>query len=158
MLVLVLAFSANAHSGENRIGGGANYWVAVDDVDVDDVDDNGFSYFASYQYWMGMIGLEADLEYLPDKYGEDAFAPQAFVLFGKAIYAGAGIGIEYRDGDFASDPFFALRAGLNLEVVPSVFWDIYGLYRFNDTADFDNEDTDIDTDTVFFGSAVRIAF
>ena len=36
VLGLVLAFSVHAQAGESRIGGGLNYWVAVDDVDVDD--------------------------------------------------------------------------------------------------------------------------
>ncbi|MFN2354304.1 MAG: hypothetical protein ABR512_07250 [Desulfopila sp.] len=155
MMILAAPF---AQANEARIGGGANYWIAVDDIDVDHVDENGFSFFGSYQYWMGPIGLEANLEFTPDKYGENAFSPQAFVLFGSAIYAGAGIGIEYLDGDFAEEPFFALRAGLNLEIVPDVYWDIYGLYRLNDTAELGNEATDIDSDTVFLGSAVRLAF
>lgn len=142
----------------HRLGGGATYWTAVDDVDIDNIDDNGSSFFASYQYWPSMLGFELDLEVMPDKYGENTFSPQAFVLFGKAIYAGAGIGIDNRDGDFAEEPFFALRAGLNLEILPSIYWDIYGTYRFNDSADLDSERKDIDTDTVFLGTAMRFAF
>lgn len=161
-VLLVLMFMGGmvvqAQAEESRIGGGATYWVAVEDVDVSNVDESGMTFFASYQYWTGLIGLEVDLEFLPDKYGEKAYAPQAFLLFGHTLYAGAGIGIEYRDGDFAKDPFFALRGGVNLEILPDVYWDIYGLYRFNDSAEMDNEETDIDTDTVFLGSALRLAF
>jgi hypothetical protein len=61
------------------------------------------------------------------------------------------------DGDFADDPFYALRAGLNLELLPSVFVDISANYRFNDSAQFEGDDTDIDTDTVFLGAALRFA-
>lgn len=144
-------------ASDHRLGGGVNYWVAVDDIDIDDIDDDGFSFLGSYQYWPGLIGLEVDLEILPDKYGEKAYAPQAFVLVGKSLYAGAGIGIEYFDGSLADEPFFALRAGFNLEMLPGVYWDIYGNYRFNDSADLENEATDIDSDTVFIGTAVRFS-
>lgn len=154
-LLFLFCMAGQLQAAEHRIGGGVNYWVAVDDIDFDDVDDNGFSYLASYQYWPGLLGVEVDLEILPDKYGETAYAPQAFVLVGRSIYGGAGIGIEYRDGDFASEPFFAFRAGLNLELLPGIYGDFYGLYRFNDSADLDNEATDIDSDTIFFGAAVR---
>lgn len=161
IVVLMFAFvitTTNAMA-EHRIGGGVNYWISVDDIDLDDrdVDEDGLSFLASYQYWTGMFGLELDLEFLPDRFGESAVAPEAYLLFGKAIYAGVGLGVVYTDGDFADEPFFALRAGLNLEVLPSIYLDIYGNYRFNDSADFDNEATDIDTDTVFLGAAVRFA-
>lgn len=149
--------AALAEATEHRIGGGVNYWVAVDDVDIDDVDDDGFSYLASYQYWPGLLGFEVDLEILPDRFGETALAPQAFVLLGRSIYGGAGVGIEYRDGDFADQPFFAFRGGLNLELLPGLYGDFYALYRFNDSADLDDENTDIDTDTLFFGAMVRLA-
>lgn len=157
LLVFFVVFTGQAQAGDHRLGGGINYWVAVDDIDVSDVDDDGFSYLASYQYWPGLIGLEIDLEILPDKYGETAVAPQAFVLVGQALYAGAGIGLEYRDGDFADEPFFALRGGFNLEMLPGLYLDIYATYRFNDSADLDDEATDIDSDTVFLGTMVRIA-
>lgn len=156
MLVLVMVlFSAELQAGEHRIGGGVNYWIALDDIDEDDIDEQGFSYLVSYQHWWNILGLELDVELLPDRFGEDAFAPQAYVLFGSTIYGGAGIGIVNYDGDFADEPFFALRAGLNLELLPKVFVDISANYRFNDSADLENKDTDIDTDTIFLGAAVR---
>ncbi len=156
LAVFTMAFQA--HAEESRIGIGANYWLTIDDIDTDNIDENGLSFYASYQYWMGLIGIEADIEVLPDKFGEDAFAPQIFILAGSGVYAGAGIGIEYRDGSFAEEPFFALKAGINLELLPSIYLDIYGTYRFNDTADLDATLDDIDTDTVFLGTAVRMSF
>ena len=94
---------------------------------------------------------------LPDRFGETAFAPEAYLLFGGTIYGGAGIGIQNLDGEFADEPFFALRAGLNLELLPSTYVDISANYRFNDSAQLENSRTDIDTDTVFLGAAVRVA-
>ncbi len=155
-LLFLVCVTTEVYADEHRLGGGVNYWVAVEDVDFDDIDDNGLSYTVSYQYWPSLIGLEVDFEILPDKYGETAFAPEAFILLGRAIYAGAGVGIEFRDSEFAEEPFFTLRAGLNLELLPTIWWDIYGLYRFNDTAELDDWRENIDTDTVFLGTMIRI--
>ena len=147
--------SARAES-QHRLGVGANYWVALDDIDTDNIDDSGFSYLVTYQYVPGLVGIELDGELLPDRYGEDAYAPQAYVLLGKAIYAAAGVGIIHQDGDFADDPFYSFKAGLNLEVLPGLFLDVSANYRFESKLQLEDEHTDIDTDTVFVGAAVRI--
>ncbi|NLB05738.1 MAG: hypothetical protein GX835_02025 [Desulfobulbaceae bacterium] len=97
------------------------------------------------------------MELLPDRFDEDAVAPAAWFLLGKTLYAGAGIGIVNSDGDFADEPFFALRAGLNLELLPSLYADLSVNYRFNDEADLDDDDRNIDTDTLFLGAAVRFS-
>ncbi len=143
---------------ENRLGAGINYWVALDDVDVESVDDNGFTYFLSFQKRGTLLGFELNLEYAPDRFGESAWAPQAYVIAGSGLYAAAGIGIVYSDSDFADDPFFALKAGLDLEILPEIFLDLSANYRFRDKAQFDDSASDIDTDTVFLGAAVRFAF
>ena len=143
---------------DHRLGAGANYWTVLEDIDVDNIDDDGFGFLVSYQYWPSLLGVELDLEFLPDRFGDTALAPQAFLLVGRSIYAGAGIGILYSDGEFADEPVFSLKAGLNLELLPGFYGDIYGLYRFNDSKELDNNDTDIDSDTVFLGAALRLAF
>jgi hypothetical protein len=164
LIVGLLLFAAavvgagEATAGEYRLGGGVNYWVAIDDIDHEDVDENGMGFFASYQYWESLLGIELDLEFLPDRFGDSAVSPQAFMLIGRGIYAGLGIGAVYSDGDFADKAFYALRAGFNFELLPGIYTDIYGIYRFNDTAELDNINEDIDTDTVFLGAAVRFSF
>lgn len=152
----LLSLPAMAEEGAHRIGGGAAYWVAIDDIDVDDIDDNGFSYFVSYQYKPGLLGLGIDVEALPDRFGDDSFAPQAYLILGTGIYAGAGVGIIYSDSDFADDPFFSFRAGVNIELLPGLLVDIFGQYRFESEKDLDDSATDIDTDTVFLGGAIRL--
>jgi hypothetical protein len=77
---------------------------------------------------------------------------------GVSLYAGAGIGMMYMDSEWADDPFYALKLGLNLELLPSVFLDISGNYRFNDEDEISESKTNIDTDTVFLGAAVRLGF
>lgn len=155
VLLLVLALPAANASAEHRLGGGVNYWVMLDDLD-EDFDDNGLSFLVSYQYWAGLFAVELDVELMPDRFDETAVAPQAYLLFGKGIYAGAGIGIINSDGDFADKPFFALKAGINLELLPSTYVDISANYRFNDEAEFD-KGKNIDTDTVFLGAAFRFS-
>lgn len=143
-----------------RLGLGVNYWSTLDDIKSDDgeIDDDGFSIIGSYRYWPALLGVGIEAEFLPDRFGESAISPAAYVFVGKAIYAGVGIGITYSDGEFSEDPFFALRAGLDLELLPNIFLDIYGNYRFNDKADLDNSTNDIDTDTIFLGAAVYLAY
>ena len=154
----LLVIAGNSWAGEHRFGLGANYWVSLDDIDVEDADDDGFSYLASYQYWwMEYLGVELDMEILPDRFGESASAPEIYILLGKTIYAGAGMGLVRTDGSFADDPFYAFRAGLNFEFFSTMYLDISANYRFNDSVQLEGENTDIDTDTVFLGAALRFA-
>jgi len=155
-LVFVSGAALQAGAGKNRLGGGVNYWRVVEDV-TEDFDEDGISWLVSYQYCPGeMFRIEADLEIFPDGLlgvGDTAYAPQAFAILGGAIYAGVGIGINYQD-DWADDPFYVLRAGLDLEVLPdTLHLDIYGRYQFTEWSDID-----IDTDTVILGGAVRFEF
>jgi len=155
VVAMVMLLAGPAMAGENRLGLGANYWVALSDLDSD-VDNSGFSWLLSYQRHFGFFAIEVDGELLPDRFGETAIAPQAYFLIGKAIYGGVGIGIVYSDSSFADQPFFALRAGLDLEFLPGLHLDISGNYRFNDTAELHDSATNIDTDTIFLGATVRI--
>ncbi len=145
----------------HRIGGGVHYWVAIEDIDEDDVDEDGFAFIFSYQYLMaGFFKLEGNLEFLDKGYaGSDEFvlSPQLYLLAGRGLYGGAGIGINYSDGDFADEPFFALRAGFDFEILPSIFLDIHANYRF-EKWDFEKIEDDIDTDTVTVGAIVRFEF
>ena len=157
LLVCPTAWAENAH----RVGGGLRYWVALDDIDVEDVDEDGLSFILSYQYVMAeYFKLEADLEFLDEGYAgadEAVWSPQAYFLIGKGLYGGVGVGINYSDGDWADDPFFAFRAGVDLEVLPSIFLDINANYRF-EKWNFDRIEEDIDTDTITVGAILRYQF
>ncbi len=155
----VVAGNTQAGNNDHRLGGGINYWMTLEDIwfDGKNFDENGLSFLASYQYWPGLLGMELDLELLPDRFGETALAPEAYILFGRSVYCGFGIGVIFSDGEFAEEPFFALRGGLNLELLPGLFADFYGNYRFNDSVELKGKETNIDTDTVFLGVALRIA-
>ncbi|HOW96553.1 MAG TPA: hypothetical protein P5567_15300 [Kiritimatiellia bacterium] len=159
-LLFVSVFTLPAAAQESRLGGGVNYWRAIDDVD-EDFDEDGISWLVSYQYCPSeMFRIEADLEIFPDGVfgrGDTDYAPQAFAILGSWIYAGVGAGIYYFGDpikDWADDPFYVLRAGLDLEVLPdALHLDIYGRYQFSDWGDID-----VDTDTAILGGCVRFEF
>ncbi len=83
------------------------------------------------------------------------WSPEAFVLVGGTIYAGAGVGIYYSDGVFNNSPFFMLRAGLDISILPFLSLDINANYRFNDWGSLDS--SDLDTDTIRLGAALRFS-
>lgn len=155
--ILLVSIATQATAVEHRLGLAGNYWVTLDDIDLDnnEVDEFGFSFGPTYQYWFDLFGLQVDLEFLPDRFDNNSIAPQVYFLAGRGIYVGIGTGIIYSQGEFEDSPFYALRGGVNLEVLPGMYADIYANFRFNDTADIDNEESDIDTDTIFLGVAFR---
>jgi hypothetical protein len=142
--------------GAHRLGLGVNYWRALSSIDTAEVRKDGFSYLLSYQYVpVKIVKIEADLEVFPD-YGtssQTVLAPEAFVTVGGLVYAGAGIGIYYRDGDWGSAPFYMLRAGLDFPILPRLFLDINVNYRFNDWKTLQWED--LSSDTLRLGAALR---
>jgi len=145
----------------HQFGVGAHYWTTVKNIDVNDVDKNGFSYLAMYKYRYGWVGIEADLEWFKKGFGgstEDVYQPQAFIILGKVIYAGAGIGGYYTDGKLADKPFYALRVGLDIPLLPILHLDVNANYRFENWDDLSTEGKSIDGDTVTLGAAARLAF
>jgi hypothetical protein len=156
-----LAAVPAAQAGTHRLGVGANYWKTIDNLDssdVTDINEDGLSWLASYQYVpAGIFKVEVDLEYYPSLAvdGKTFWSPEAFVLVGGTIYAGAGIGTYYSDGTFNKSPFFMLRAGLDFSILPFLSLDINANYRFDDLSTFST--SDLDTDTIRLGAEVRFA-
>jgi hypothetical protein len=157
--ILVLAATA---FGGGRIGAGVHYWKTLDDIDLGDIDESGVSWVITYQYGApSLLKFQADLEIFPKKFAgfqENALAPEALIILGKSIYAGAGIGTYYSDGEFADSPFYLLRAGLDLEIVPMLFLDVNANYRFEHWNNIGQTLEDIDTDVITLGAALRLAF
>lgn len=163
MVVCGLAFLLWGHSpasAANSIGVGVHYWTAVKDIDVENVDKSGFSVIGSFQNRMaGFSTLELDLEIFGEGYAgaeKKVLSPQGYLLFGKSLYGGAGLGINYSDGTY-SDPFFALRAGVDLEVLPAIHLDLNANYRFENW-NFENVRRDVKTGNVTLGAIVRLGF
>jgi hypothetical protein len=161
MMAAAVGLSATGWSAGNQIGVGANYWKAVDDIDLGNVDEDGISWVLTYQYKPGMVGLGLDLDWKEKGFGgseETVYEPQAYLILGQTLYAAAGIGGYYSDGNFADDPFYLLRAGLDLRLLKALHLDLYATYRFESLDDLDSGDKGIDTDTVMLGAAARFEF
>lgn len=146
----------------NRLGAGANYWKTIKHIDFNDVDKNGFSWLLTYQYAPGSpLSLEADLELFRSGFAgtsDEVLAPQAYIVLGTSIYGALGIGTYYSDGEFAEDPFYAIRLGFDFPVIQPVYIDINVSYRFNDWENIRDMARNINSDTITVGAAIRVEF
>jgi hypothetical protein len=163
LLGLAAGSAAPAQAGEHRLGFGFHYWKTVDELQddgFDDIDDSGVSEVFSYQYLPSpVLRWEIDVEYFDKGFGgaiERAYSPQVFLLFGRGIYGGLGVGAIYSSGlaDDWSDPFYAARAGLDLLLLPKIHLDINANYQFDAWKQLD----DVDTDTLTLGAIARFSF
>ena len=159
ILRLVLAaLIAGPAAADHRIGFGVHHWQTVDDLadeGFEGLEDEGTSGIVSYQYMPeGIFSLELDLEYFADGFAgstEEAFSPQAYLLIGHGLYAGAGVGVTHSDGE-TSDMFYAAKVGFDITIIPRLSLDVNANYRFDDW-DLIEE---VDTDTVTLGALIRL--
>lgn len=161
--VLILGLAASASAGQHRLGVGLHYWKNVEDIGNDlpdgSIDDNGVSTVLSYQYVAGLVRFELAAEYFESGFQGStdwAVAPQAYVLIGRGLYGGIGVGTTYSDsldGSF-SDPYFIAKAGFDILLLPRIHLDLNADYRF---ANWDQID-DYSTETITLGATVRFSF
>ncbi|HVS04329.1 MAG TPA: hypothetical protein VMT16_16310 [Thermoanaerobaculia bacterium] len=162
-LALALAVAllpAAAGAAEHRFGVGVHYWRAVDDLADEgfDIDEDGLAPYLTYQLVpAGIFRFEVDLEYFEKGFGgatSAAFAPVVYLLVGGGIYGGVGIGVTLSDDfeDNVSDPFYAARVGLSLQLLPRVHLDVNANYRADAFAELE----EADTDAITLGAAVRV--
>jgi hypothetical protein len=155
--VTVVATAGTASAAGASIGGGVHYLHNVNDIDNNgvDLDKNSIGVVGSLMGGFSLLKLEGQVEHISNYLGsnEAMWIPQGWALLGSVVYAGAGIGIGHIDGDWQNDPFYALRAGVNLPLGP-VSLDTYGTYHFwNDDA-FNDVNGD-DLDSVTFAALLR---
>jgi hypothetical protein len=134
----------------NSIGAGVHYLRAVGNFDDDDeIDRDNFGVLGSLQFGASMFKLEANTEFVFDYLGTDEtlIKPSAYVLIGSVLYGGAGIGIGYLNEDWESDPFYALRAGVDIPF-GKLSGDIYATYRFQESEDLEDLPEDLDSATL----------
>jgi len=142
---------------KHRIGGGVHYWKALDDIGGD-VDNNGLAPVISYQLRpASLIKFEAALEIFPENYGSEdtVYSPEVYAILGAGIYGAIGMGFPM---DSAIENFYAFRVGFDLELLPFLYLDINGNYRFTKWGNWDEVKADIDTDTITLGAQARIEF
>jgi len=145
---------------KQRVGLGVHYYEKLGDIEYSQVEEDGLGWMLTYQWRSGaLLALEADVELLPEGFGgleKEVLAPKAYVIVGAWIYGAVGVGIYYSDGEFADDPFYALRAGVDLPVLPFLYVDVNVEYRFEEWNTLEGQD--IDEDTLELGIAGRIQF
>ena len=154
LLIAAPVLTGNAHA-ESRIGGGVHYLHNLGDIDEGNFDKDAFSVLGSYQWAGPLLKLEADVEYVFDLFGtgEGAWQPQAYALVGGLIYGGAGIGISHFNGDWADDPFYNLRGGVDLPL-GGLDLDAFATYTFWNSDDLKSLSGD-DWDSITFAAVLR---
>jgi hypothetical protein len=157
-LLSMIGMANTANAGGSRIGGGLHYLRNLADIQDDsgiDWDNNSFGIIGSFQHQTTLLKLEADVEYVFNYAGTDEamWIPSGWALLGQTIYAGAGIGVGYIDGEWQNDPFYALRAGVDLPL-GGMSLDVFGTYQFQKDEDFEDL-TGEDLDSVTFAAVLR---
>jgi len=160
-LVFVCGYATETE-GAHRIGGGLHYWRSLENHDIDGVDEDGIAALISYQYQtLKFLTCDLTLEFSGDGYAgatKGVVSPQIYVLLGRAIYGGVGAGVQYSDGEFGNQPFLVARAGLDLEILPTIFLDLNAKYRVERWGFEAIEGDDLDVNLVTVGAALRIEF
>lgn len=158
LLITAVIVIPSVQGEASSIGGGLNYWHAMEDIDLDEFDQDGASFFLSLRSGgAGLLSWETDFEIMPEGFMASpgaAYAPQVYLVVGRRITAAVGTGWYYSNGEWADRPFFILRAGIEFMLLPRLSLDLMMNYRFTDWGELEGED--IDTDTIMLGAALRI--
>lgn len=161
LLVVVIGLATAGASSPSLagvgVGGGIHYLRNLGDISDNgiDLDKNSIGILGSLMAQAAFLKLEAQAEYIGNYAGTDEamWIPQGWALIGSALYAGAGIGIANFDGEWQNDPFYGLRAGVNIPL-GAVGLDTYATYLFwNDDAFKDV--TGEDLDSITFAAVLR---
>lgn len=149
--------NASAES-QQWLGGGIHYLRNLGDISDDgnvDLNQNSFSLLASGKRDFGLLAFDGQLEYIFDYIGtgEPMWQPSAWLLVGRFIYGGAGIGIGHTDGEWQDNPFYALRAGVDLPL-GGMELDLYASYRFQSAQEL-KDLTGEDLDSLTFAALLR---
>ena len=161
LVASVLVTWTGAANAGGSIGGGIHYLRNLGDITDDgaiDLNQNSIGLIGSYQYDMRMFKVEGDVEYIFDYVGtgNPMWEPSAWGLVGLGtlpLYAGAGIGIGYTDNEWQQNPFYALRAGVNVPLA-KMGLDVYATYRFQSDTELKNL-TGEDLDSLTFAAVLR---
>ena len=157
LVVLVFVVAATATTAHaTQFGAGLHYQRSVGDFDVDDLDKNDFTIFGSVTFPVALVKVEGDVELTPDYLGSDnvLIQPAAYGLLDLGLaYGGLGIGIGYLDGEWATNPFYALRGGVELGL-GGLAVDGFLEYRFQN-ASFGDAISDLNLDAFRLGAQVK---
>jgi len=157
---LLVSAVGTARAGRT-IGGGIHYLRNLGDITNSgtvSLDQNSYSVLASIKNDLGMLKIDGQVEYIFDHVGtgHEMWQPSVWLLAGGMLYGGAGIGIGYTNGDWQANPFYALRAGVEVPL-GGLALDGYGTYQFQSDAELKNL-TGEDLDSVTFAAVLRFGF
>lgn len=159
-LSLIVVVGTAAPAAAAQFGVGLNYLHTLEDLgDVDSTNDfsqDDFSIFGSVTVPVALVRIEGDLEWVPGYLGGDSdlWQPQvyAFLPLG-LLYGGIGMGIGHLDGNWASNPFYALRAGIEFGL-GGLAADAFLTYRLQ-SANFGEASENLDLDALILGAQVK---
>jgi len=157
LLMTIPAFASAALTAV-KLGGGIHYLHSLEQIkDSEEFDENSLGYLGSLQLSSAGITVEGLAEYIPDYLGfdENLVMPQVYLLLGQLIYVGAGAGWGYYNKDWTDDPFYALRAGVNVGRDP-LGLDVFATYRFMKWKVLENVDSE-DWNSITFGAVLRVS-
>lgn len=143
LVVVLVAVGQQSFADPHRLGIGVRYNAAAESLG-DDFDASGLSYLVSYQFVpLSLLKVEVDVEIMPSSLtgSGTGFVPQVYALLGGIVYGGLGIGLPYVDGEFANDPLYNIRLGLDIPI-SKIHIDVNANYRFSDFDQLSSFDTD----------------
>lgn len=157
---LVIVAGVSAPAAAAQLGVGLHYLRTIDDLgDIEGASQDDFSLFGTVTVPVAMLRVEGAVEWTPDYLGSDEhlFQPAAYGLLPLGLlYGGVGIGVGYLTGDgngWASNPFYALRAGVDLEL-GGLALDAFASYRFQ-SASFVDGASNFDLDALTLAAQIK---
>ena len=157
-IALLATGAGSAHAGPVSPGIGIHYLRNLGDISDDgkvDLNQNSASLLGSLKMNAGPLKAEGQVEYVFDYIGTGnaMWQPSAWLLMGNFIYWGAGMGIGYTDSQWQTNPFYALRAGVNLPLGKRSV-DVYATYNFQSDQELESL-TGEDLDSMTFAAILR---
>lgn len=157
----LLGLAVATATAESSLGLGVRGFRTVDNV-PNRFQKTGLGATVSWRAELNdLVAAQFELDHYEDGYAgasKDVLAPQAFLLVGGELYAGAGVGILYSANDFADKPFLALRLGYLVRLGDRLSLDLNASYEFSEWNKINEFDPSVSSDTVVLSAAFRIGF
>lgn len=158
---VLLGLTVAAAHAESSLGLGVRAFRTVDDV-PHRFQKTGLGATLSLRtQFNDLVAGQIELDHYTDGYAgapKDVLAPQAFLLVGGELYAGAGVGILYSSEDFADKPFFVLRIGYLAPISDRLALDLSASYEFSEWKRINEFDPTVSSDTFVLSAAFRLGF